>query len=150
MPRDDTAQPPLPEQAAHTYKEILKETRKQLMKIVSQERAVIDLFRIEQRDKHFTDFLSEIEDQEKLCQVNTKPITSDSLRKMAILAGLKDRTLAEKAIGEEYSLTQIIQTAISRESSRANVDAMQGLQRHGTPTYRVQRYEEQELDPQDF
>ena len=50
--RDDTAQPPLPEQAAHTYKEILKETRKQLMKIVSQERAVIDLFRIEQRDKY--------------------------------------------------------------------------------------------------
>ena len=149
VPRDDTVQPPIPEQAAHTYEEILKETRKQLMKIVSQERAVIDLFRIEQRDRHFTDFLSEIEDQEKLCQVNTKPITSDSLRKMAILAGLKDRTLAEKAIGEEYSLTQIIQTAISRETSRANVDAMQGLQKNGTPTYRVQKYEEQELDLQD-
>ena len=52
VPRDDTVQPPLPEQAAHTYKEILKETRKQLMEIVSQERAVIDLFRIEQRDKY--------------------------------------------------------------------------------------------------
>ena len=78
-----------------------------------------------------------------------KPITSDSLRKMAILAGLKDRTLAEKTIGEEYSLTQIIQTAISQETSRANVDAMQGLQRNGNPTYRVQKYEEQELDLQD-
>ena len=32
-------------------------------------------------------------------------------QEMAILAGLKDRTLAEKAIGEGYSLTQLIQTA---------------------------------------
>ena len=146
IPRDDTAQPPVPEQPAHTYAEILKETRSQLMKIVSQERAVIDLFRIEQKDRHFTEFLSEVEDQEKLCQISTKPITSDSLRKMAILAGLKDRTLAEKAIGEGYSITQLIQAAISRETSRANVDAMQGLQKNSAPTYRVQEYGE--LDPE--
>ena len=140
--RDDDAQPPVPEQAAHTYTEILRETRRQLMKIISQERAFIDLMRIEQNDRNFNEFLSDIEDQEKLCQIATKPITSDSLKKMAILAGLKDRTLAEKAIGEGYTLTQLIQTAVSRETSRANVDAMQGLQKSSTSVYRMQDYEE--------
>ena len=142
VPRDDDAQPPVPEQAAHTYTEILRETRRQLMQIISQERAFIDLMRIEQNDRNFNEFLSDIEDQEKLCQIATKPITSDSLKKMAILAGLKDRTLAEKAIGEGYTLTQLIQTAVSRETSRANVDAMQGLQKSSTSVYRMQDYEE--------
>ena len=68
---------------------------------------------------------------------HTKPITSDGLRKIAIRAGMKDRTLAEKAIGGGYSLTKIIQTAMSQATSRANVDTMQGLQRNSTPTYRV-------------
>ena len=141
--RDNTVQPPFTEQPVHTYADILQETRSQRIKIVSQESAVIDLLRIEQRDGHFTDFMSEIEDQEKLCQVNTKPITSDSLRKMAILADRTDRTLAEKAIGEGYSLTQFI----SWETSRANIDAMQELQRNSTSTFRVEKYEE--LNSQD-
>ena len=145
VPGDNTAQPPVPEQAAHLYAEILRETRAQLMKIISQERAFIDLMRIEQKDRNFNDFLSDVEDQEKLCQISTKPITTDSLKKMAILAGLKDRTLAEKAIGEGYSLTQLIQTAVSRETSRANVDAMQGLQKSSTSVYKLQDCEE--IDP---
>ena len=145
VPGDNTAQPPVQELAAHSYAEILRETRAQLMKIISQERAFIDLMRIEQKDRNFNDFLSDIEDQEKLCQISTKPITTDSLKKMAILAGLKDRTLAEKAIGEGYSLTQLIQTAVSRETSRANVDAMQGLQKSSTSVYKLQDCEE--IDP---
>ena len=73
----------------------------------------------------------------KVMPGHTKPITSDSLRKIAIQAGMKDRTLAEKAIGGGYSLTKIIQTVMSQATSRANVDTMQGLQRNSTPTYRV-------------
>ena len=68
---------------------------------------------------------------------HTKPITSDSLRKKAMRAGMKDRTLAEKAILGGNSRTKIIQTAMSLATSRANVDTMQGLQRNSTPAYRV-------------
>ena len=39
-----------------------------------------------------------------------------------LIAGMKYRTLAEKALAEEYSLTDI--SGITREASRANVEAM--------------------------
>ena len=61
-----------------------------------------------------------MEDQEHLCRAEEK-ISSDDLKRMSLLAGLKDnRTLAEKALAEEYSLKQVIQAAVNRESSKAN------------------------------
>ena len=38
---------------------------------------------------------------------------------------MKDKTLAEKAITEEYSLKQVIQAGINRESLKSNTEAMQ-------------------------
>ena len=43
---------------------------------------------------------------------------------MALIAGFKDRTLAEKCLGEEYDLKQVVATAITRESSKANAEAV--------------------------
>ena len=51
-------------------------------------------------------------------------LTGDDMKRISLLGGLKDRTLAEKALGEEYSLKQIIQDAINRESSRANAEVL--------------------------
>ena len=46
------------------------------------------------------------------------------MKRISLLGGLKDRTLAEKALAEEYSLKQIIHAAVNRESSRANAEAL--------------------------
>ena len=54
-------------QAAHTYEEIKKESKDALLKLVSRDRAVIELIRLEQGSRSFLDFLSEVEDQEYLC-----------------------------------------------------------------------------------
>ena len=120
--------------AAHTYPEVLKETKTALLKVVSRDRAIIDLLRMDQGNRTFMEFLSEIEDQEFLCQTEDEPLTGDDLKRISLLAGMKDRSLAEKAIAEEYTLERLIQAGINRESSRANVEAM-----HTKPTETVSR-----------
>ena len=72
------------------------------------------------------DFLADVEDQEKLCRMDEEILIGDDLKRMAILSGMKDQALAEKAIAEEFDLQKLIQSAINRESSRSNLDAIQG------------------------
>ena len=52
-------------------------------------------------------------------------LTEKDLKRMSILGGLRDRGLAEKAITEEYTLQQLTQAAINRETLKSNADAMQ-------------------------
>ena len=40
------------------------------------------------------------------------------MKRISLLGGLRDRTLAEKARAEEYTLKQLIQAAVNRESSK--------------------------------
>ena len=124
----------MPAAALHTYNQIKEESRKALLKLISRDRAIIDLLRLEQGSKSFIEFLSEVEDQEHLCRTEEQPLNSADLQRMSLIAGMRDRTLAEKAIAEEYSLTQVIQAGVNRESSKANVEAMQAR-----PTNAVQR-----------
>ena len=105
------------EDAAHTYPEIVQESKETLLKYVSRDRAIIDLLHIPQGDKTVTEFLAEVEDQASLCRVADIPITEDDLKRLALIAGFKDRALAEKCLGEEYTLLQVISTAVTRESS---------------------------------
>jgi hypothetical protein len=56
-----------------------------------------------------------------------------------LLAGLKDRSLAEKAIAEEMDLKKIIQAATNRESSKINADVIRYR-----PTNNINRLEEEE------
>ena len=109
---------------AHTYGQVLEESKRALLTVVSRDRAVIELLRMEQGSRNFMDFLAEVEDQEYICRVDERPITGDDLKRMSLIAGMKDRTLAEKAMAEEYSLADLVKAAITRESSRANADAM--------------------------
>jgi len=67
---------------------------------VSIDRAIIDLLHIPQGDKTVTEFLAEVEDQSSLCRVADIPITEDELKHLALIAGFKDRALAEKCLGE--------------------------------------------------
>jgi hypothetical protein len=112
-------------EAAHSYEQIVDESKKTLLKIINRDRAIIDMMRMTQGDKTFNEFLAEVEDQEHLCRADEQRITSDDLKRMALIAGMKDRSLAEKCIGEEYALKQVIQAGVNRENSRANVEAMQ-------------------------
>ena len=123
---------------AHTYAQLLEETKKALLKVVSRDRAIINLFQMEQGSKSFMDYLSEVEDQTNLC-TTWEPLTGDDLKRISLLAGIKDRTLAEKALAEEYSLKQVIQMAINRESLRANAEALRTR-----PTLAVHRVDNSE------
>ena len=110
-----------------------------LLKLVSRARAIIDLLRMEQGSRGFMDFLADIEDQMHLCH-SWQQLTSEDLKRISLLGCLKDRTLAEKALAEEYGLKQIIQAAVNRESSRANVEAIRNR-----PTRNVNRLEDEEV-----
>ena len=48
---------------AHTYEEVVKNTKETLLKVVSKDRAIIDLLRMEQGSRGFMDFLADVEDQ---------------------------------------------------------------------------------------
>ena len=56
---------------------------------------------------------------------------------MALIAGFKDRTLAEKCLGEEYDLKQVVATAITRESSKANAEAVNVQENSSTGVKKV-------------
>ena len=124
---------------AHTYAQVVENTKTTLLKLVSRDRAIIDLLRIEQGSRGFMDFLADIEDQTHLCH-SWQQLTGKDLKRISLLGGLKDRTLAEKAHAEEYSLTQIIQAAVNRESSRANAEAIRNR-----PTGNVNWLEDEEV-----
>ena len=130
-----------PAQAAHTYGELIKDSKATLLKYVSRDRAIIDLLHIPQGDKTVTEFLALVEDQAALCRVGEVAITEDDLKRLALIAGFRDRSLAEKCLGEEYDLRQVIATAITRESSKANTEVVK-VQEAGT-VKQVRREEEE-------
>ena len=113
-----------PQLPAHTYQEIIDESKSALLKYVSRDRAIIDLLHMPQGDKSVTEFVAQVEDQAALCRVGEIAITEDDLKRLALIAGFKDRSLAEKCLGEEYNLRQVIATAVTRESSKANAEAV--------------------------
>ena len=129
-----------------TYSDMITETKKALLKYVNKDRALIDLLRMKQGNRSFMDFLSEVEDQEYLCRIDEQPLTGEDLKRISLIAGMRDRTLAEKALAEEYSLTDVIKTGITREASKANADA---IRMKTTPSInRVEDYEKKIEDLQ--
>ena len=64
-------------------------------------------------------------------------LTGKDMKRISLLGGLKERTLAEKVLAKEYSLKQIIRAAVNRESSRANAEALRNR-----PTGNVNRLDE--------
>lgn len=64
----------------------------------------------------------QVEDQAALCRVGEVAISEDDLKSR--IAVFKDRTTAEKCLGEQYDLGQVISTAVTRESSKANAEAV--------------------------
>ena len=113
-----------PVQAAHSYEEVIGQSKATFLKYVSRDRAIIDLLHMPQGDKSVTEFVAQVEDQAALCRVGEVAITEDDLKRLALIAGFKDRTLAEKCLGEEYDLRQVIATAVTRESSKAYAEAV--------------------------
>ena len=125
--------------AAHTYEQVVENTKTTLLKLVSKDRAIIDLLRMEQGGRGFMDFLTDVEDQMHLCH-SWEELTSEDMKRISLLGGLKDRTLAKKVLTEEYGLKQIIQAAVNRESSKANAEALRNR-----PTGNVNRLDEEEV-----
>ena len=114
-------------QAAHTYGELTNLSKKELLSMVNRDRAVIDLLRMSQGDMGAMEFVGAVEDQARLCRADTEPIKETDLARMALIGGMKDRSLAEKALAENYELKTTIETMKTRESSKANAVAMRGL-----------------------
>ena len=96
---------------ADTYDPVVKNTMATLLKLVNRDRAIIELLRMEQGNRTFNEFLADIEDQNHLCY-SWEKLTPEDMKRISLLGGLKDRTLAEKAIAEEYDLKKIIQMAV--------------------------------------
>ena len=117
----------VPGQDAHSYEEIVEESKKELLAMVNRDRAVIDLLRMSQGDRLAMEFVAAAEDQARLCRADIVPIKEEDLTRMALIGGMKDRSLAEKALAENYNLKTTIDTMKTRESSKANAVAMRGL-----------------------
>ena len=79
-----------------TYKEVIQTWKDTLLVVINRDRAVIDLLKIEQNERSLTDFLTEVVDPAELCQANENQITEDDLVRMALIAGFRDKALAEK------------------------------------------------------
>ena len=108
---------------ADTYDLVVKNITATLLNLVNRDRAIIELLRMEQGNRTFNEFLADIEDQTHLCH-SWEKLTPEDMKRISLLGGLKDRTLAEKAIAEEYDLKKIIQMAVNRENSKTNAEAM--------------------------
>ena len=116
----------VPEVPADTFEEIIRKTKAELLKHVSRDRSLTDLLQMKQGDDTWMQFVSDVEDAADLCRLDTKPLTREDAIRVAALAGMRDRNLAEKALSEEFSLTKLISVGTTRETSRSNVEAMEG------------------------
>ena len=114
-------------QDAHSYEDIVEGSKRELLSMVNRDRAVIDLLRMSQGDRQAMEFVAAAEDQARLCRADVVPIKEEDLTRMALIGGMKDRSLAEKALAENYNLKTTIDTMKTRESSKANAVAMRGL-----------------------
>ena len=119
---------------------VVKNTTTTLLKLVNRDRAIIELLRMEQGNRTFNEFLADIKDQTHLCH-SWEKLTPEDMKRISLLGGLKDRTLAEKTIAEEYDLKRIIQAAVNREDSRTNAEAIRTR-----PTGNVHRLEVEETE----
>ena len=111
---------------ADTFEEIITKTKKELLIHVSRDRSLTDLLSMKQGDETWMQFISELEDAADLCRLETQPLTREDAIRVAALAGMKDRLLAEKAMTEEFPLAKLVSVGSTRESSRSNVEAMEG------------------------
>ena len=82
---------------AYTYAQVVKNTKTTLLKLVSRDRAIIDLLRMKQGSRGFMDFLADFEDQTHLCH-NWQQLTGEDLKRISLLGGLKNRTRARRGI----------------------------------------------------
>ena len=89
--------------AANTYKQIIENSKSELLALINRERAVIDLLRMSQGDRSAMEFVGVTEDQARLCRGDVEPIKEEDLIRMALIGGMKDRGLAEKALAEKYN-----------------------------------------------
>ena len=71
---------------AHTYEQVLEDTNQTLLKLVSKDRAIIDLLGLEQGSRGFMDYLVEVEDQTHLCY-NWESLTREDMKRISILGG---------------------------------------------------------------
>ena len=136
----------IPAQDAHTYQDMLRDTRQEILKHVNRDRSLIDLLNMRQTSESWMAFIHDLEEAADLCQLETRPFTRDDAIRVAALAGMKDRNLAEKALAEKYSLTTLISTGSTRETSKATADALQG---RGATTS-VSRVDRQEIGDSDM
>ena len=136
-------------QVAHTYEEIITESKKELLAMVNRDRAVIDLLRMSQGDKTAMEYVAAAEDQARLCRADSVPIKEEDLTRMALIGGMKDRSLAEKALAENYDLKTTIATIKTRECSKANAVAMRGLAEGTELVKRVKGRKVEDLDTEE-
>ena len=62
---------------AHTFQELIDQTRTTLLEIVNRDRVVIDRIKIKLGDKSVIEFFAEVEDQVKLTRANMEQITEN-------------------------------------------------------------------------
>ena len=78
---------------AHTYEQVVESTKLTLLKLVSKDRAIIHLLRMEQGRRGFMDFLADVEDQMHLCH-SWEALTGKDMKRISLLGGLEERTRA--------------------------------------------------------
>ena len=111
---------------ADTFENIILKTKKELLKHVSRDRSLTDLLSMKQGDETWMQFISELEDAADLCRLETQPLTREDAIRVAALAEMRYRLLAEKAMMEEFPLAKLVSSGSTRESSKSNVEAMEG------------------------
>ena len=116
----------VPAVPADSYAEVINKTKAEILKHVNRDRSIIDLLHMRQQDDTWMAFISELEDSADLCQLDTKNFTRDDAIRVAALSGMKDRSLAEKALAEKYNLQTLISVGSTRETSKATAEAMAG------------------------
>ena len=75
---------------AHTFIQLVKETKMILLEIVNRDWVVINLLRITQGIGTIMDFFDEVQDQVNLTREDKKRITKDNLTRITLIAAFRD------------------------------------------------------------
>ena len=124
-PKPDTT-PPTPEIPKDTYAQTITKIRAELQRLVNRTLAMHELLTSKQGNRPWLEFYAEIETKARNLEFDTRPYTHKDAVKDALIMGMTDKKLMERALAEDPSHDTLMLWGQAREAGKEGVHNLSG------------------------
>ena len=112
--------------AGDTYAQVIKKIRDELQLLVNRTLAMHELHTTKQGNRPWLEFYAEIEERAQNLEFNTKPYTHKDAVKDALIMGMSDKKLMERALTEDPDHDTLMKWGQAREAGKEGVHNLAG------------------------